>query len=345
MRWAADGALEYLGRLDQQVKLRGFRVEPQEIEARLLAQTGVGHAAVLVRETAAGPQLIGYYTAEAGQDVQAERIKSALALELPDYMVPAQLVRLDSMPLSPSGKLDRRALPEPQWQTREHVEPHTDLQKQIAAVWRQVLGVPRVGLRDDFFELGGHSLLATQIISRVRQACDIDLPLRALFEASELGAFVEQVQTLQQSGARNSLQPIARVDRSQPVPLSYSQQRMWFLWQMEPDSPAYNVGGMARLNGVFDIECFEAALQALILRHETLRTTFPSVNGVACQKVSEQTGLNVQWQDYSALPAEVRQQRIQALADSERISRLIWKPGRCCVPAWSGRRSLSITSC
>ncbi|NVL56782.1 hypothetical protein F2S70_23035 [Pseudomonas syringae pv. actinidiae] len=119
---------EYLGRLDQQVKLRGFRVEPQEIEARLLAQTGVGHAAVLVRETAAGPQLIGYYTAEAGQDVQAERIKSALALELPDYMVPAQLVRLDSMPLSPSGKLDRRALPEPQWQTREHVEPHTDLQ-------------------------------------------------------------------------------------------------------------------------------------------------------------------------------------------------------------------------
>ncbi|POR61811.1 non-ribosomal peptide synthetase [Pseudomonas syringae] len=317
VRWGTDGALEYLGRLDQQVKLRGFRVEPQEIEARLLAQPGVGQAAVLLRETVAGPQLIGYYTAEAGQSVEAERIKSALALELPDYMVPAQLVRLDSMPLSPSGKLDRRALPEPQWQTREHVEPQTDLQKQIAAVWRQVLGVPRVGLRDDFFELGGHSLLATQIISRVRQACDIDLPLRALFEASELGAFAEQVEAIQQSGARSSLQPIAHVDRSQPVPLSYSQQRMWFLWQMEPDSPAYNVGGMARLKGVLNIECFEAALQALILRHETLRTTFPSINGVACQKVSEQSGLRVQWQDYSALPAELRQQRIQALADSE----------------------------
>ncbi|WP_283776236.1 non-ribosomal peptide synthetase [Pseudomonas syringae] len=317
VRWAADGVLEYLGRLDQQVKLRGFRVEPQEIEARLLAHPGVGQAAVLLRETVAGPQLIGYYTAEAGQNVEAERIKSALALELPDYMVPAQLVRLDSMPLSPSGKLDRRALPEPQWQTREHVEPQTDLQKQIAAVWRQVLGVPRVGLRDDFFELGGHSLLATQIISRVRQACDIDLPLRTLFEASELGVFAAQVEAIQQSGARSSLQPIARVDRSQPVPLSYSQQRMWFLWQMEPDSPAYNVGGMARLKGVLNIECFEAALQALILRHETLRTTFPSVNGVACQQVSEQSGLRVQWQDYSALPAEARQQSIQALADSE----------------------------
>ncbi|WP_163021176.1 condensation domain-containing protein, partial [Pseudomonas viridiflava] len=214
-------------------------------------------------------------------------------------------------------KLDRRALPEPQWQTREHVEPQSALQKQIAAIWREVLGVPRVGLRDDFFTLGGHSLLATQIVSRVRQACDIDLPLRTLFEASKLGAFAEQVASIQASGVRGSLQPIARVDRSQPVPLSYSQQRMWFLWQMEPDSPAYNVGGMARLNGVLNIERFDAALQALILRHETLRTTFPSVDGVAYQNVSEHTGLQMRWEDISALPAEVRQQRLQALADSE----------------------------
>ncbi|WP_163021417.1 phosphopantetheine-binding protein, partial [Pseudomonas viridiflava] len=234
VRWGSDGALEYLGRLDQQVKLRGFRVEPQEIEARLLAQPGIGHAAVLVRETVVGPQLIGYYTAaleDESEAEQAERIKSALALELPDYMVPTQFVRLYSMPLSPSGKLDRRALPEPQCQTREHVEPQSALQKQIAAIWREVLGVPRVGLRDDFFTLGGHSLLATQIISRVRQACDIDLPLRTLFEASKLGAFAEQVASIQASGVRGSLQPIARVDRSQSVPLSYSQQRMWFLWQ------------------------------------------------------------------------------------------------------------------
>ncbi|WP_163830561.1 condensation domain-containing protein, partial [Pseudomonas viridiflava] len=167
------------------------------------------------------------------------------------------------------------------------------------------------------FTLGGHSLLATQIISRVRQACDIDLPLRTLFEASKLGAFAEQVASIQASGVRGSLQPIARVDRSQPVPLSYSQQRMWFLWQMEPNSPAYNVGGMARLNGVLNIERFDAALQALILRHETLRTTFPSVDGVAYQNVSEHTGLQMRWEDISALPVEVRQQRLQVLADSE----------------------------
>lgn len=310
-RWNADGVLEYLGRLDQQVKLRGFRVEPEEIEARLLAQAGIAQAVVLVRDA----QLIGYYTADTELDEQ--RVKTALAAELPEYMVPALLMRLDAMPLSPSGKLDRRALPEPVWQTREHVEPHTPLQLQIAAIWREVLGLPRIGLRDDFFALGGHSLLSTQIISRTRQACDVELPLRTLFEASELGDFAEQVGLIQAAGQRNQQTAIAKVDRSQPVPLSYSQQRMWFLWQMEPDSPAYNVGGMARLRGVLDVGRFEAALQALIMRHETLRTTFPSVDGVACQKVSAQTGVRMDWQDFSALNEPQRQQRLQQLADVE----------------------------
>lgn len=310
-RWNADGVLEYLGRLDQQVKLRGFRVEPEEIETRLLAQAGIAQAVVLVRDA----QLIGYYTADAELDEQ--RVKIALAAELPEYMVPALLMRLDAMPLSPSGKLDRRALPEPVWQTREHVEPHTPLQLHIAAIWREVLGLPRIGLRDDFFALGGHSLLATQIISRTRQACDVELPLRTLFEASELGDFAEQVGLIQAAGQRNQQTAIAKVDRSQPVPLSYSQQRMWFLWQMEPDSPAYNVGGMARLRGVLDVGRFEAALQALIMRHETLRTTFPSVDGVACQKVSAQTNVRMDWQDFSALNEPQRQQRLQQLADVE----------------------------
>ncbi|USV99563.1 non-ribosomal peptide synthetase [Pseudomonas pergaminensis] len=310
-RWNADGVIEYLGRLDQQVKLRGFRVEPEEIEARMLALEGIAQAVVLVRDA----QLIGYYTAPAELDEQ--QVKTALAAELPEYMVPALLMRLDSMPLSPSGKLDRRALPEPVWHVREHVEPETPLQQQIAAIWREVLGLPGIGLRDDFFALGGHSLLATQIISRTRQACDVELPLRTLFEASELGAFAEQVALIQASGQRNQQTAIAKVDRSQPVPLSYSQQRMWFLWQMEPDSPAYNVGGMARLRGVLDVGRFEAALQALIMRHETLRTTFPSVDGVAYQKVAAQTGLRMDWQDFSALDEAERQPRLQQLADHE----------------------------
>ncbi len=310
-RWNADGVIEYLGRLDQQVKLRGFRVEPEEIEARMLALEGIAQVVVRVRDG----QLIGYFTAQGELDEEA--VKTALAAELPEYMVPALLMRLDAMPLSPSGKLDRRALPEPVWQVREHVEPETALQQQIAAIWREVLGLPSIGLRDDFFALGGHSLLATQIISRSRHACDVELPLRTLFEASELGAFAEQVGLIQASGQRNQQTAIAKVDRSQPVPLSYSQQRMWFLWQMEPDSPAYNVGGMARLRGVLDVGRFEAALQALIMRHETLRTTFPSVDGVAYQKVSPQTGLRMDWQDFSALSETERQPRLQQLADHE----------------------------
>lgn len=319
-RWTADGVIEYLGRLDQQVKLRGFRVEPEEIQARLLAQEDVAQAVVLVRDTVAGAQLIGYYTAASNAGDEAEqtaRLKSALAAELPEYMVPAQLMRLEQMPLGPSGKLDRRALPEPQWQVREHVEPVTELEQHIAGIWREVLGLAQVGLRDDFFALGGHSLLATQIISRTRQACDVELPLRALFEHSELGAFAEQVRLIQASGGTNKQPPIEKVDRRQPVPLSYSQQRMWFLWQMEPDSPAYNVGGMARLRGVLDVVRFEAALQALILRHETLRTTFPSIDGVARQQVHTQTGVRMAWKDFTALDAEVREWQVQQLADDE----------------------------
>ena len=320
VRWNRDGALDYLGRLDQQVKLRGFRVEPQEIEARLLAQPEVAQAAVLIRDTQAGPQLIGYYTALDGALPEAEhsvQLKAALAAELPDYMVPAQLLRLERMPLSPSGKLDRRALPEPVWHVREHVEPQTELQQRIAAIWREVLGQARIGLNDDFFALGGHSLLATQIVARVRQACDVELALRSLFESSELGAFVEQVAQIQACGQRNTQRPIQLADRSQPVALSYSQQRMWFLWHMEPDSPAYNVGGMARLIGLLDVERFEAALQALLMRHETLRTTFPSVNGVPCQQVHRDTRLSLGWLDLSALNDGAREQRLQALADSE----------------------------
>ena len=143
------------------------------------------------------------------------------------------------------------------------------------------------------------------------------MPLRALFEHSELGAFAEQVRLIQASGRTNEQPPIAKVDRSQPVPLSYSQQRMWFLWQMEPDSPAYNVGGMARLRGVLDVERFEAALQALIMRHETLRTTFPSVDGVARQQVHAETGVRMDCKDFTALDADGREWQVQQLADDE----------------------------
>ncbi|MDF0734272.1 non-ribosomal peptide synthetase [Pseudomonas entomophila] len=313
-RWLVRGeALEYLGRLDQQVKVRGFRVEPEEVQAVLLAQAGVEQALVLVHKDAVGAQLVGYYS---GVE-QSDALLATLAAQLPAYMVPAQLIHLAQMPLGPSGKVERKALPAPTWQQREHVAPQTELQHQVAAIWREVLNLPRVGLTDDFFALGGHSLLATQIVSRARQTCDVELPLKVLFEASELGAFCAEIERLRDSGERNLQGAIARVDRRQAVPLSYSQQRMWFLWQMEPDSPAYNVGGMARLKGVLHVDAFERALQALIVRHETLRTTFPSIGGVPYQCVADDGNLQLAWHDFSALPAEARQQRLQQLADEQ----------------------------
>ncbi|MEN5236032.1 non-ribosomal peptide synthetase [Pseudomonas sp. TWI923] len=313
-RWhARSESLEYLGRLDQQVKVRGFRVEPEEVQAVLLAQPGVQQALVLIHKDAVGAQLVGYYS---GVE-QTDAVLGALAERLPAYMVPAQLIHLAQMPLGPSGKVDRKALPAPVWQQRDHVEPQTELQQQVAAIWREVLNLPQVGLHDDFFALGGHSLLATQIVSRSRQALDVELPLKALFEASELGAFCAEIARLRESGERNLQGAIARVDRRQVVPLSYSQQRMWFLWQMEPDSPAYNVGGMARFKGVLHVDAFERALQALIVRHETLRTTFPSIDGKAYQCVDDDSHLQLQWHDFSALPDEARQQRLQQLADDQ----------------------------
>ncbi|MGE7991997.1 non-ribosomal peptide synthetase [Pseudomonas sp. NPDC089554] len=313
-RWLArDEALEYLGRLDQQVKVRGFRVEPEEVQAALLAQPGVEQALVLIHKDAVGAQLVGYYS---GVE-QTDALLATLAAQLPAYMVPAQLIHLAQMPLGPSGKVDRKALPAPTWQQREHVEPQSELQRQVAAIWREVLNLPQVGLNDDFFALGGHSLLATQIVSRTRQACDVELPLKALFEASELGAFCAEIVRLRDSGERNLQGQIARVDRRQAVPLSHSQQRMWVLWQMEPGSPAYNVGGMARLQGTLHVDAFERALQALVVRHETLRTTFPSIDGVPYQCVADDSPVHLAWHDFSHHPAETRQQRLQQLADEQ----------------------------
>ncbi|MGH8485082.1 MAG: condensation domain-containing protein, partial [Pseudomonas sp.] len=270
-------------------------------------------AVVLIRQTTTGAQLVGYYS---GVENNAGLL-AALADQLPPYMVPALLMHVAQMPLGPSGKIDRKALPEPVWSSGEHVEPHTALQQQIAAIWREVLGLQRVGLQDDFFALGGHSLLATQISARTRQACNVELALRVIFDASDLGSFAAEIERIQRSGAQNLQGVIARIDRRQAVPLSYSQQRMWFLWHMEPDSPAYNVGGMARLSGVLDISRFEQALQALIVRHETLRTTFPSIDGVPYQCVHSDSTLHMHWLDFSADDAGVCEQRLQALADEQ----------------------------
>ncbi len=318
-RWRHDGALDYLGRLDEQVKLRGVRIEIEEIRDALLQQSGVQQAAVVLAQGAGGGQLLAYLVVEGEEApaVLATRIRQALQQRLPEAMIPAHILRLAALPLGPTGKLDRRALPQPDLSVRDYREPRDTLERELAAIWAQVLELDRVGLDDDFFELGGHSLLATRIVSRARQAFDVELPLRSLFESRRLQDFAAWVARAKAEGQVDGQGAIALVDRGQRVALSYSQQRMWFLWQLDPQSPAYNVGGMARLRGTLHVDAFERALQALIHRHESLRTTFPSEDGKAWQQVRAQSDVTMQWLDISTQAPAQRAASLTRLADEQ----------------------------
>ncbi|WP_225045020.1 non-ribosomal peptide synthetase, partial [Pseudomonas aeruginosa] len=271
-RRRGDGVIEFMGRADHQVKIRGFRIELGEVEARLLDLEGIREAAALALDG----QLVAYLVAEGGEDetrqpALRERIRTALRASLPDYMVPSHLLFLERMPLSPNGKLDRRALPKPDagLMQRHHMAPASALEKDVAAIWGELLGVERVGLTDNFFELGGHSLLATRLVSRIRQDLGIEVSLKSLFEQPVLQGFVE---SLGEKPAE--VPPITPVTREQPLPLSYAQERQWFLWQLEPESAAYHIPAALRLRGGLDVVALQRSFERLAQRHESLRTRF-----------------------------------------------------------------------
>ncbi|WBM34629.1 non-ribosomal peptide synthase/polyketide synthase [Pseudomonas sp. NY11382] len=268
-RYRADGVIEYAGRIDHQVKLRGLRIELGEIEARLLEHDLVREAVVTVPD---GKQLVGYVVlASEAADWQAQ-LAEHLHRGLPDYMVPNQWLVLDGLPLSPNGKLDRKALPavDAAQSQRAYVAPQSELEQQVAAIWAQVLGLERVGLTDNFFELGGHSLLATQVFSRLR-ALGIDAPLKVLFEHASLQSFVASLPAPSLAARAPAIRP---TPRDAALPVSYAQQRQWFLWQLEPHSSAYHIPMVLRLNGSLDRAALQHSFDALVERHETLRTRF-----------------------------------------------------------------------
>ncbi|HEU0299474.1 MAG TPA: amino acid adenylation domain-containing protein, partial [Longimicrobium sp.] len=285
VRRRADGALEFLGRVDFQVKLRGFRIELGEIEAALRAHPRVGGAAVALREDVGDARLVAYVVAgDADAPPAGPELRAFLRERLPEYMVPPAFVALDALPLTPSGKVDRRALPAPGAQAAEQAftPPRTPREQALAAVWREVLRLERVGLDDDFFELGGHSLLATQVLSRVRRELGVELPLRAFFEAPTVRALAER---LGGAAAAEELPPLVRVERGGPVPLSFAQERMWFLQRMSPGAGTYNMAEALALEGPLDAEALRRALEALVARHEVLRTRYAEVEGQPVQDV------------------------------------------------------------
>ncbi|TQC40107.1 amino acid adenylation domain-containing protein, partial [Rhodococcus sp. WS4] len=270
--WTVAGELEYLGRTDFQVKLRGLRIELGEIEAALLADDAVAQAVATVVQTAIGDQLVAYVIPAVESSVDVERVRSALGRRVPEYMVPSQFVVLEELPLTANGKLDRKGLPAPVFEAKVFRAPQTPVEEIVAGVFAGVLGVERVGVDDDFFGLGGNSLIAAQVVSRLGAALDTPVPVRVLFEASTVKALAARVESHAGSGGRV---PLVARERPERVPLSLAQSRMWFLNRFEPESAAYNIPIAIRLTGVLDISALQAAVADVVERHESLRTMYP----------------------------------------------------------------------
>jgi len=307
-RWLPDGTIEFCGRLDEQVKIRGFRIEPGEIEALLAGHEAVGRAVVVAREDRAGDRRLVAYCVPAAAAADAGEfevgLRRYLSDRLPGYMVPSAIVTLSELPLNPNGKVDRGALPAPD-RTAAGVagtdEPvRTPVQELVAGIWCRCLGVEEVGPDQDFFELGGHSLLATQVVSRLRAAFDIDLPLRAVFEHPTVAGLAAAVGAAREAGGKRpgrhapAVEPLAR---DGDLPLSPAQARLWFLDQLEPGSPLYNVPVAARVRGPLDVAALERALRAIEQRHESLRTTFPARDGRPVQVIAPQPGASLLVED------------------------------------------------
>ncbi|MFB6848113.1 amino acid adenylation domain-containing protein, partial [Streptomyces sp. NPDC056373] len=279
-RWLPDGSVEFLGRNDFQVKVRGLRIELEEIEARLARVPGVREAAVVAdRRDTGAPRLVAYFSGT-DEELDADALRDHLGQVLPDYMVPAAFVRLDALPLSHNGKVDRQALPAPDadaYAHRAYAPPEGEVEQGLAAIWAEVLGVEQVGRRDHFFELGGHSLTAVQVVSRVRSVFGAELPLSAVFARPSLLDMAQEVAA--RSGGR-AAPAIVAGDRQGPVTVSFAQQRLWFLAQLENRaSRAYHVRVAVRMKGRLDRGALGAALDRIVARHETLRTVFDEVDG------------------------------------------------------------------
>jgi amino acid adenylation domain-containing protein len=323
-KYLPHGDIQCLGRIDQQIKLRGFRVEPGEIETALSSHADVRRTVVDLRETRSGEPALIAYCVSAESCFDRDALYRHLQQQLPEHMIPARFVRMDELPLTPSGKIDRLSLPAPDWSEaagKSFIPPGTLTEQTIAGLWKEVLGTARAGLQDDFFEQGGHSLSATRLLARIRAAFGVDLSLRELFDEPTVFAVATRVDFL--LADRNAAAPatakagkeIQRVPRTEgELPLSFGQERLWFLDQLEPSSPAYNIAFTLELSGDLKVDALQSALDHLVTRHEALRTCFPSSGGRAVQKVLSALSIPLQREDLNAHGDDDLQESLAALA-------------------------------
>jgi len=326
VRYLRDGDLEFLGRIDQQVKIRGFRVEPGEIETLLSTRPDVRDAAVVVSQDAAGKRLVACVVLDPGSLTAPSDLRAWLGERLPAAMVPAVFLVLDALPLTPNGKVDRLALAhlapemahEGAWEA-----PGTVSEEVLAGLWAVLLGVGRVGRQDDFFALGGHSLLATQLVSRIRETFGAEIPLRTLFEAPALAGLAARIEAaggLLRVVSPQALPPISAVPRDAgPLPLSFAQERLWFLDELDPGTPTLNLPFSAWLRDPLDDGLLARALNEVARRHEVLRTTFGSADGQPRQRIAPAPDIPLTVIDLRGLDAAARQREASRLESAETL--------------------------
>ena len=305
VKWLADGNLEFIGRADAQVKIRGFRIEPGEVEVVLKRHPDVEDAAVIAREDEPGQRrLVAYVVARNGE--RRTDWGGFLRSKLPDYMMPSAFVLLDKLPLSPNGKVDRRALRAPARQLETYRAPKTPQEQILCAIFAEVLKLERVGVDDNFFALGGHSLLAMQLVSRVRSRLRVELAVRDVFEAPAVADLAARL-----PGVAKASGPLMRWERPARLPLSFAQQRLWFLDQLEGSSSEYNMPEAFRLRGRLEVQALERAVRTLVERHESLRTRFVQLEGEPCQVIEPEVSIALQVEDLSELEEDLRQEAIK----------------------------------
>ncbi|NGP58574.1 amino acid adenylation domain-containing protein [Paenibacillus thiaminolyticus] len=294
-RWMEDGNVDFIGRIDNQAKIRGYRIETGEIESQLLRVEGVREAVVLVRSDANGQKaLCAYYTLDTGAELAVNVLRSALAQELPGYMIPSYFVELEGLPLTPNGKIDRKALPAPEGEAgsgTEYVAPRNELETKLAAIWQEVLGLAKeIGVHDNFFDIGGHSLRATTLAGKVFKELNVNLPLRDVFRHSTIAAMAEAIARME----RQEHEVIPQAEEREYYPLSSAQKRLFIQHTLDGADQLYNMPELVQVEGQFDLDRLEAALRKLITRHESLRTGFEIVKGEAVQRIYPQVDFAIE---------------------------------------------------
>ena len=320
--YTADGVITFIGRIDGQLKIRGFRVEPGEIEAALVEHENIREAAIVQwLDLPERLQLVAYVVAQEQPAPMSQELRQFLEKRLPGYMIPSTFKFLRALPLTSNGKIDRRQLPDPasegEVESTTYAAPRTSLEEIVAGIWGHILKIEKVGIHDNFVEMGGHSLLATQIVSRLRNVLHIEVPLRKFFEKPTVADVAQYIEKARQQEQESSTPPMASVARGEALPLSFAQQRLWFLDQLEPGQASYNIPTTIRLQGILAARALEWSLQEVVRRHEILRTTFVLQDGQPVQQIHPVSRVAVAWVDLTALPEDSRTQEVQQLARQE----------------------------